>query len=72
MIKGVIMSFLKDERGQSAIEYIMLVGGVIISAIIVSVIYEHISKDVAENLNVNVNTTITVENKAVSEQLKGF
>jgi len=65
MIKGVIMSFLKDEKGQSAIEYIMLVGGVIISAIIVC-------KEVAENLNVNVNTTITVENKAVSEQLKGF
>ena len=43
------MSFLKDEAGQGAAEYILLFGGVIVIAIIALLIY----KQYFSNMNLN-------------------
>lgn len=68
----ILMNFLREERGQGAIEYIMLVGGIVIAAVVVSVIYEKAAVVAGAALSASVNTTAVAETKAVAAQLRGF
>lgn len=59
------MSFLKDEGGQGAAEYILLFGGVIVIAVAALLIYqayfEETSLNTAEDIS---NVRSSVQNKA--------
>jgi len=61
--------FLKDEKGQGAIEYIMLAGGIIVAAIIIFVIYKKAAYSAGMKMNASVSQTATAESTAISNQL---
>lgn len=50
------MSFLKDEGGQGAAEYILLFGGVIVIAIAALLIYNAYFKNTSLNTAEDINT----------------
>lgn len=50
------MSFLKDEGGQGAAEYILLFGGVIVIAIAALLIYEAYFSNTTLNTTEDINT----------------
>lgn len=43
--------FLKEEKAQGAIEYILLAGGIIVAAVVIFAIYSSMTKSAAEQLN---------------------
>ena len=61
--------FLKDEKGQGAIEYIMLAGGIIVAAIIIFVIYKRAAVSAGAKMGASVNQTAAGESKAISTNL---
>ena len=43
--------FFEDERGQGAIEYILLAGGIIVAAVVVFSVYSRMIRGVGESVN---------------------
>ncbi len=43
--------FLKEEKAQGAIEYILLAGGIIVAAVVIFAIYSSMTKSAATALN---------------------
>ena len=64
--------FLKEEKGQGAIEYIMLAGGIIVAAIIIFVIYKNAAAGAGAKMNASINQTASAEQAAITKQLKGL
>lgn len=60
------MSFLKDEGGQGAAEYILLFGGVIVIAIAALVIYQQYFKNTTLNTAEDINTVRSSVNKTAN------
>ncbi len=42
--------FLKEEKGQGAIEYILLAGGIIVAAVVIFAIYSRMTKSAGNKL----------------------
>ncbi len=42
--------FLKEEKGQGAIEYILLAGGIIVAAVVIFAIYTRMTKSAGNKL----------------------
>ncbi len=68
----MIRNFFKDEKGQGAIEYIMLVGGVVVAAVVVSIIYQQAALHTADTFNASVNRVTGIESKEISNELLQF
>ncbi len=47
--------FLKEEKAQGAIEYILLAGGIIVAAIVIFSVYTSITRSTSANVNESVN-----------------
>ena len=50
------MRFLKEEKGQGAIEYILLAGGIIVAAVVIFAIYSSMVSSAATSLNETTGT----------------
>ncbi len=60
------MKFLNEERGQAAIEYILIVGGVIIAAVVVGTIYSETVRNTGETFMKSVDgVTNSTKNKII-------
>lgn len=63
--------FMKEERGQGAIEYIILAGGIIVAAVIIFVIYKQAASSAGAKMNETINETAgTIKNKTEGELAK--
>ena len=62
------MSFLKDEGGQGAAEYILLFGGVIVIAIAALLIYEAYFSNTTLNTTNDINTVRSSVNNAANPE----
>ncbi len=60
---------MRDSKGQGAMEYILLVGGIIIAAIIIIPVYREMTRTIAKTANGSVNLTVNVTHKEVSEEI---
>lgn len=47
----MLKKFLKEEKAQGAIEYILLAGGIIIAAVVIFAVYTRMTKQAAETAN---------------------
>ena len=47
--------FLAEEKGQGAIEYILLAGGIIVAAVVIFAIYSSMTKSAGEKLNASTS-----------------
>ncbi len=65
----MLRKFLKEERGQGAIEYIMLAGGIIVAAIIIFVIYRQASSTAGQKINESIKAAAQKESERISEEL---
>ncbi len=65
----MLEKFLQEEKGQGAIEYIMLAGGIIVAAIIIFVIYKQAASSAGLKMNASIAQTGTAEKAAISNQL---
>jgi Flp pilus assembly pilin Flp len=62
----LVMKFLSEDRGQAAIEYILIVGGVIIAAVVVGTIYSEIVRNTGETFMKSVDSiTNSTKNKVI-------
>jgi Flp pilus assembly pilin Flp len=60
--------FLKEEKAQGAIEYILLAGGIIVAAVVIFAIYSQMTKSTATTLNETVqNASATMGNRIQNE-----
>ncbi|GBE18403.1 class III signal peptide [archaeon BMS3Abin16] len=64
------MGFFDEDRGQAAIEYILIVGGVIVAAVVVGVIYSETVKNTGETFLRSVNNITNTTKNRVLEILK--
>ncbi len=64
--------FLNEEKGQGAIEYIMLAGGIIVAAIIIFVIYKNAAASAGAKMGASINQTASAESTAISNNLAGL
>jgi len=49
--KNMVGCFLKEEKGQGAIEYILLAGGIIVAAVVIFAIYSRMTRSMGEAAN---------------------
>lgn len=49
---------LHEEKGQGAIEYILLAGGIIVAAVVIFAIYSSMTKSAATSLNQTTNESV--------------
>ncbi len=64
--------FLKEERGQGAIEYILLAGGIIVAAVVIFYIYKSIAKTAGTKTNATVTMTTEEVNKTIAAELQNL
>jgi len=59
----VFQKFVKEEKAQGAIEYILLAGGIIVAAVVIFAIYSSMTRSAATQLNASTaNATATMGN----------
>jgi Flp pilus assembly pilin Flp len=63
------MMFLKEEKGQSAIEYILLAGGIIVAALVIFVIYSKLTKSSAKKFNSTSDSYTSVTSSKISAEV---
>jgi len=51
--------FLREEKAQGAIEYILLAGGIIVAAVVIFAIYSSMTRSAGEQLNETVSAKVT-------------
>ncbi len=64
--------FLKEERGQGAIEYILLAGGIIVAAVVIFYIYKNIASSAGTKTGQTVNFTAEEVNKTIAAELQNL
>ncbi|NOZ77251.1 MAG: hypothetical protein GXO65_06235 [Euryarchaeota archaeon] len=58
-----IIGFYKEEHGQGGIEYILIVGGIIVAAVVVLGIYNQMVKSTGSTINKSAqNASDTIDN----------
>lgn len=62
------MRFLKEEKGQGAIEYILLAGGIIVAAVVIFAIYSSMVSSAGSQLNESVGTKVGEMTTAIGAQ----
>ncbi|MFQ5800239.1 MAG: Flp family type IVb pilin [Candidatus Hydrothermarchaeales archaeon] len=65
----MLKSFLKEEKGQGAIEYILLAGGIIVAAVVIFAIYSKMTSSAAERLNETTQAATSVMSSKISEEI---
>jgi Flp pilus assembly pilin Flp len=65
----MLKRFLKEEKGQGAIEYILLAGGIIVAAVVIFAIYSKMTSSAAERLNETTDAATSVMSSKVSAEV---
>jgi uncharacterized protein (UPF0333 family) len=71
-LKGGMMSFIKDSKGQGALEYLLIIGGAILVAAIAVAILVNVSKQSSEDVSStqdSYNSALTEGEELLQEQL---
>lgn len=65
----MLKRFLKEEKGQGAIEYILLAGGIIVAAVVIFAIYSKMTSSAAEKLNATTDSATSVMSSKISAEV---
>jgi len=66
--KAMFGKFVREEKAQGAIEYILLAGGIIVAAIVIFAIYSSMTRSAATQLNESVGTKVNEMQTAIAAQ----
>jgi len=58
--------FLREEKAQGAIEYILLAGGIIVAAVVIFAIYSSMTRSAGEQLNESTAAAVGVMSEAIT------
>lgn len=61
--------FLKEEKGQGAIEYILLAGGIIVAAVVIFAIYSKMTGSAANKLNETTEAATSVMSSKINASI---
>lgn len=61
--------FLSDERGQAGLEYILLVGGIIVTAVVLFAIYQSMTKGSADKLDESSSGASSAMSSKISSEV---
>jgi Flp pilus assembly pilin Flp len=61
--------FLKDEKGQAALEYILTVGMIIMAVVVMFVIYKKVAEASAGEMNKTSDSTSSVMSSKISAEV---
>lgn len=64
----MLKKFLKEEKAQGAIEYILLAGGIIVAAVVIFAIYSSMTSSAAEKLNTSVYAATDVMAERIANE----
>ena len=64
--------FLKEEKAQGAIEYILLAGGIIVAAVVIFAIYSSMTKSAGEQLNASTSAASTEMAAQINASVSGM
>jgi Flp pilus assembly pilin Flp len=65
----MLKKFLKEEKGQGAIEYILLAGGIIVAAVVIFAIYSKMTGSAANKLNETTDAATSVMSSKISAEV---
>jgi Flp pilus assembly pilin Flp len=65
----MLKRFLKEEKGQGAIEYILLAGGIIVAAVVIFAIYSKMTSSAANKLNETTDAATSVMSSKIEAEL---
>ncbi len=65
----MIGKFLKEEKAQGAIEYILLAGGIIVAAVVIFAIYSQMTSQAATKLNATTQNASNEMSSEIEEQI---
>jgi len=65
----MLKKFLKEEKAQGAIEYILLAGGIIVAAVVIFVIYKNIAETAGNRTEETVQQSAVGVQTAVNREL---
>jgi len=65
----MLKRFLKEEKGQGAIEYILLAGGIIVAAVVIFAIYSKMTSEAANRLNATTDAATSVMSSKINASL---
>ncbi len=68
----MLKTFLKEEKGQGAIEYILLAGGIIVAAVVIFAIYSKMTGSAANRLNETTDAATSVMSSRISAEVAGM
>jgi uncharacterized protein (UPF0333 family) len=61
--------FITEEKGQGAIEYILLAGGIIVAAVMIFAIYSRMTSTAANSLNETTGAATSVTSSKISAEV---
>ncbi len=64
--------FLREEKAQGAIEYILLAGGIIVAAVVIFAIYSSMTKSAAVKMNESTGAATEVMTEAINTAVSGM
>jgi Flp pilus assembly pilin Flp len=65
----MIKRFLKEEKAQGAIEYILLAGGIIVAAVVIFAIYSQMTRSAGERLNESTDAATKTMGNLISDEM---
>ncbi|GBE17550.1 MAG TPA: class III signal peptide-containing protein [Euryarchaeota archaeon] len=65
----MLKRFLKEEKGQGAIEYILLAGGIIVAAVVIFAIYSKMTSQAANRLNATTDAVTSAMSSSINASL---
>ncbi len=68
----MLKRFLKEEKAQGAIEYILLAGGIIVAAVVIFVIYKNIASTAGNKTEQTVERSAAGVQTAVNRELESL
>jgi Flp pilus assembly pilin Flp len=65
----VFQKFVKEEKAQGAIEYILLAGGIIVAAVVIFAIYSSMTRSAATTLNNSTSEATRTMGNIISNEV---
>jgi uncharacterized protein (UPF0333 family) len=68
----MLRDFFDEEEGQSGLEYILLIGGMVMATMILFVIYQNMAQSSASKMNETADPATVFASSKVQAQLAGY
>jgi len=65
----MIKKFIKEEKAQGAIEYILLAGGIIVAAVVIFAIYSQMTSSAGKKLNETTQNATSKMSSLINESI---